>query len=63
MYARNREMAKLGLNDIKDFKPQHPTDEVMIFNWKLKDTERVMIRTADGEELDVSVAEVEQYLT
>ena len=63
MYARNREMAKVGLNDIKDWKPQHKTGETMIFNWRFKDTDKVEIRLPGGEVKKVSVAEVEQYLT
>ena len=62
MYARNREMAKLGINDIKDFKPQIPTDEVMIFNHRMKDTDTVEIKTKDGEIKTVTVKELEGYL-
>lgn len=62
MYARNHEMAKLGINDIKDFKPQQPTDEVMIFNHKMHDDDEVEIRLPDGEVKRVTVKEVEAYL-
>ena len=62
MYARNKEMAKLGLNDIKDFKPKEPTDETMIFNWKFKNTDKVQIKTVDGEIKEVTVDELEAYL-
>jgi hypothetical protein len=63
MYARNREMAKLGINDIKDFRPQHPTDEVMIFNHRMKDTDELEIKTVDGEVKMVTVKELEGYLS
>lgn len=62
MYARNREMAKLGLNDIKDFRPQCPTDEVMIFNHRMKDTDQLEVKTPDGEVKIVTVKELESML-
>lgn len=61
MYKRNAQLAKLGLNDIKDFKPTQPTDEVVVAGRLLKDTDTVEIRK--GEEIKtVTVKELEQYL-
>lgn len=62
MYARNREMAKMGINDIKDQKPTEDTGEVMIFNHKFKDSDVVEIKTKDGEIKQVTVKELEGYL-
>lgn len=64
MYKRNEEMSKLRppINDIKDFKPRQPTNEVMVAGRKLKDDDIVTIRTIDGEEKEVTVKELEQYL-
>lgn len=62
MYARNREMAKLGINDIKDFKPKMPTDEWMVFNHRMNGNDVVEIRNVDGEVKSVKVCELEQYL-
>ena len=64
MYKRNEEMSKIipPINDIKDYKPQKPTDEVYIWNRKLRDTDMVEIRLKTGEIKQVTVAEVEQYL-
>ena len=62
MYKRNQELAKIGINDIKDFKPTKPTDEVIVAGRKLKDTDTVEIRLPNGEEKTVTVKELEQYL-
>ena len=62
MYKRNQEMSKIGINDIKDYKPQKPTDEVMIFNRKFNDNDKVEIRLTNGEVKTLTVKEVEQYL-
>ncbi len=62
MYKRNQEMSKLGINDIKDYKPQKPTNEVMIFNRKFNDDDQVEIRLTSGEVKTVTVKELESYL-
>lgn len=61
MYKRNQEMAKLGINDIKDFKPHKPTDEVMVAGRKLKDSDTIEIKI-DGQIKTVTVKELERYL-
>lgn len=62
MYARNREMAKLGINDIKDFRPKQPTNEWMVFNHRLSGDTMVEVKTADGVTKSVTVSELEQYV-
>lgn len=62
MYKRNQELAKLGINDIKDFKPTKPTNEVVVAGRKLKDTDTVEIKLPNGEEKTVTIKELEQYL-
>lgn len=62
MYKRNQEMSKIGINDIKDFKPQKPTNEVIVAGRKLKDEDIVEIQLPNGEEKTVTVKELEQYL-
>ena len=61
MYKRNQELARIGINDIKDFKPQKPTEEVIIAGVKLKDTDTLEIKV-DGEVKTVTVKELEGYL-
>lgn len=62
MYKRNQEMSKIGINDIKDYKPQKPTSEVMIFNRKFNDEDEVEIRLTSGEVKTVTVKQLESYL-
>lgn len=62
MYKRNQELAKIGINDIKDFKPQKPTDEVIVAGRKLKDDTLIEIRLPNGEEKTITVKELENYL-
>lgn len=62
MYKRNQEMAKLGINNISDYKPKKPTDEVMVAGRKLNDNDQLEIRTINGEVKTVTVKELEQYL-
>lgn len=62
MYKRNQELAKIGINDIKDFRPTKPTDEVIVAGRKLKDSDTLEIRLPNGEEKTVTVKELEQYL-
>lgn len=61
MYKRNQELAKLGLNDIKNFKPTKPTNEVIVAGRKLKDTDTLEIKI-NGEIKTVTVKELEEYL-
>lgn len=61
MYKRNKEMAKIGINDIRDFRPNKPTDEWMVTNWKFKGTDKITIRLGD-EEKEIEVQELENYL-
>lgn len=62
MYKRNQELAKLKLNDIKNFKPNKPTDEVIVAGRRLKDSDTLEIKTKDGELKTVTVKELENYI-
>ena len=62
MYKRNAELAKLGLNDIADFKPQKPTNQVVVAGRNLTDDDTVEIKLMSGEIKTVTVKELEQYL-
>lgn len=62
MYKRNQEMSKLGINDIKDFKPTQPTDDYMVCGRKLKGDDKITIRTVDEEEKEILVKELGEYL-
>lgn len=62
MYKRNQEMAKIGINDIKDYKPQKPTNEVMIFNRKFTDDEIVEVKLTNGEIKQMTIKELEDLL-
>lgn len=58
MYARNRELASLKLNDIKDFVPKHPTGEWMVFNHRMRGEDELEIRTKDGQVQKVKVQDL-----
>lgn len=62
MYKRNAELAKLGLNDIADFKPQKATNKVVVAGRNLTDDDKVEIKLMSGEIKTVTVKELEQYL-
>ena len=62
MYKRNQEMAKLGINNISDYKPQKPTNEVIVAGRKLNDNDNIEIKTKDGEIKTITVKELEEYL-
>lgn len=62
MYTRNAELAKLGLNDVADFKPQRPTNKVVVAGRNLTDDDKVEIKLMSGEIKTVTVKELEQYL-
>ena len=55
MYKRNQEMAGLGINDIKDYKPQNPTPEFMVFNRKFNENDKVEIRLPNGDVRTVTI--------
>lgn len=62
MYKRNKEMAKLGLTDFVDFKPQHPTDTITISGRDLHEDETVKVRVDNGEIQEMSAKELLDYV-
>lgn len=63
MYVRNAEMAKQKINDIKDFKPKKPSDEVMVTNHKFNDDDKIEIKIPpNGEIKTITIKELESYL-
>jgi hypothetical protein len=61
LQKRNQELAKLGLVDIKDFKPQQPTNEVIVAGRLLHDGDQVEVQIGE-ETKTIDVKDLEQYL-
>lgn len=61
MYKRNQEMAKLGINDIKKFKPKQPTDMFDVAGHKMHEDDSIDIELPDGTQKTVKVKELENY--
>lgn len=64
MRKRNLEMAKLGINKIADFVPKESdyTGYISLCGRKFKDDQLIDIRLPNGEEKQVTVLELEEYL-
>lgn len=62
MDKRNMEMQKLGLKDFMNYVPTKFTGEYRVAGRKFKAEDRIDILLPNGEEKNVSIAELEQYL-
>lgn len=60
MYKRNQQMAELGINDIKDYKPTKPTDDFVVFNRTFKESDKVEVKLPNGEVKEVTIGELER---
>lgn len=61
MYARNKKMQKLNLNDCADYKPIDYTGKIWITGREFKEDEIIKCRI-DGEEKEMTALEIYDYL-
>jgi len=61
MYARNKKMQKIGLNDINDFQPSDWTGKIWITGREFDKDEQIKVRV-NGEEKTMTALEVYEYL-
>ena len=61
MYARNKKMQKLGLNDISDYKPTEWTGKIWITGREYDKDDIIPVRI-DGEEKTMTALEIYEYL-
>lgn len=61
MYKRNKEMAKIGITDIADFKPQHPTETIWVSGRDLNENEKIKVRV-EGEEKEMTAGELLEFV-
>jgi len=61
MYARNKKLQKLGLNDMADYSPVSWTGKVWITGREFNKDEQIKVRV-NGEEKTMSALEIYEYL-
>lgn len=61
MYARNKKLQKLGINDVADYKPTEWTGKVWISGREFDQNDKIKVRI-DGEEKEMTALEVYEYL-
>lgn len=61
MYARNKKMQKLGLNDISSYQPSDWTGKIWITGREFDQNEKIKCRI-NGEEKELTALEVYDYL-
>ena len=61
MYARNKKMQKLGINDCADYKPTEWTGKVWITGREFDQNERIKVRIG-SEEKEMTALEIYEYL-
>jgi len=61
MYARNKKMQKLGINDCSDYKPTDWTGKIWITGREFNKDDQIKVRIA-GEEKTMSALEIYEYL-
>lgn len=61
MYARNKKLQKLGLNDMADYQPTDYTGKVWITGREFKEDEVIKCRI-DGQEKEMTALEIYEYL-
>ena len=54
MYARNKKLQKLGINDVADYKPTEWTGKVWISGREFDQNDKIKVRI-DGEEKEIKV--------
>ena len=61
MYARNKKLQKLEINDVADYKPTEWTGKVWISGREFDQNDKIKVRI-DGEEKEMTALEVYEYL-
>lgn len=61
MYARNKKLQKLGLNDMADYVPTEYTGKIWITGREFDENEQIKCRI-DGEEKTMTALEIYEYL-
>lgn len=61
MYKRNKEMAKLGIKSLQDFKPHEKSGKVYITGREYNEDDTIQVRI-DGQEQTMTAAELVEYL-
>lgn len=61
MYKRNKEIAKRKVQNIDQIKPTKPTDKIFVAGRTLQENTKIKVRI-DGEEQEMTAAELEEYL-
>ena len=61
MYARNKKMQKLNLNDIANWQPKEYTGKIWITGREFKENEKLKVRV-NGQETEMTALEIYEYL-
>lgn len=61
MYARNKKMQKLGINDCADYQPTEWTGKVWITGREFDQNEKIKCKI-NGEEKELTALEIYDYL-
>ena len=61
MYARNKKMQSMGINDLADFKPTDWTGKIWISGREFDQNDKLKVRI-DGEEKEMTALEIYEYL-
>ncbi len=61
MLKRNREMSKMGIKNIGEYRPQHKTDKVFITGREYNENDLIRVRI-DGQEQQMTAKELVEYL-
>ena len=61
MYARNKKMQKIGLNDVADYQPTDWTGKVWITGREFDKDEKILVKV-NGQEQEMTALQVYEYL-
>ena len=61
MYARNKKMQKIGLNDLAEWKPKEPTGKIWITGREFDENEKIKVRIGKDEK-EMTALEIYKYL-
>lgn len=60
MYARNKKLQKISLNDVADYKPTEYIGKIWITGREFKEDELIKCRI-NGEEKEITALEIYEY--
>lgn len=61
MYARNKKMQKMNLNDLAEWKPQEYTGKIWITGREFNENEKIKVRIGKDEK-EMTALEIYEYL-